>query len=212
MEKCKSCGIEYFQHYEVEFVGLKETPRRCSNVDCDVRLKDTVLDWEVPFKEMNPATVHCDRGDGVLCLGTRFLYGGGKFAIVNLQKTPKDKKASDCLSHGPSEFMNSPFCQNRSSSNNFHSGIEFSVMLQLIQDFDQDNTRCFRRQVLQDPCRSNVRDAIELCKKAWKFTKFQLTVISHPLCAGDVLFNDSLMWVDPALDLAAERSADHLMD
>ncbi|KAJ0751386.1 hypothetical protein HanLR1_Chr05g0192891 [Helianthus annuus] len=36
----------YFRDFEVESVGLKETPRRCSNGDCDVRLKDTVLDWE----------------------------------------------------------------------------------------------------------------------------------------------------------------------
>ncbi|XP_076897588.1 NAD-dependent protein deacetylase SRT1-like [Bidens hawaiensis] len=47
MEKCTSCGNEYFRDFEVESVGLKVTPRRCSNVDCDAKLKDTVLDWEV---------------------------------------------------------------------------------------------------------------------------------------------------------------------
>ncbi|KAI3820459.1 hypothetical protein L1987_08006 [Smallanthus sonchifolius] len=108
MEKCTSCGIEYFRDFEIESVGLKETPRRCSNADCDVKLKDTVLDWEdaLPYEEMNPAEVHCEKADVVLCLGTslqitpacnlplKCLHGGGKVVIVNLQKTPKDKKAS----------------------------------------------------------------------------------------------------------------------
>nr|XP_043607016.1 NAD-dependent protein deacetylase SRT1 [Erigeron canadensis] len=108
MERCTSCGTEYFRDFEVESVGLKETSRRCSNADCDVKLKDTVLDWEdaLPFEEMNPAEVHCQRADVVLCLGTslqitpacnlplKCLPDGGKFVIVNLQKTPKDKKAS----------------------------------------------------------------------------------------------------------------------
>lgn len=47
MERCSCCGMEYFRDFEVESVGLKETSRRCSNADCDVKLKDTVLDWEV---------------------------------------------------------------------------------------------------------------------------------------------------------------------
>ncbi|KAL7597970.1 NAD-dependent protein deacetylase SRT1 isoform X1 [Lactuca sativa] len=109
MERCSCCGMEYFRDFEVESVGLKETSRRCSNADCDVKLKDTVLDWEVdalPFEEMNPAEAHCEKADVVLCLGTslqitpacnlplKCLRGGGKVVIVNLQKTPKDKKAS----------------------------------------------------------------------------------------------------------------------
>ncbi|CAN4103912.1 unnamed protein product [Withania somnifera] len=113
MERCPSCGIEYMRDFEIETIGLKETARRCSKVGCSARLKDTVLDWEdaLPPKEMNPAEKHCKLADVVLCLGTslqitpacnlplKSLKGGGKIVIVNLQKTPKDKKAS-LLIHG----------------------------------------------------------------------------------------------------------------
>lgn len=108
MEVCPSCGVEYFRDFEVETIGLKETSRRCSDVKCGAKLKDTVLDWEdaLPTKEMLPAEKHCRMADVVLCLGTslqitpacnlplKCLRGGGKIIIVNLQKTPKDKKAS----------------------------------------------------------------------------------------------------------------------
>ncbi|XP_061365985.1 NAD-dependent protein deacetylase SRT1 [Gastrolobium bilobum] len=108
METCLSCGAEYFRDFEVETIGLKETSRRCSKAKCGTRLKDTVLDWEdaLPPKEMDPAEKHCKQADIVLCLGTslqitpacnlplKALRNGGKFVIVNLQKTPKDKKAS----------------------------------------------------------------------------------------------------------------------
>ncbi|GAB4845947.1 ditrans,polycis-polyprenyl diphosphate synthase [Ancistrocladus abbreviatus] len=105
MEICSSCGVEYVRDFEVETIGLNETSRRCS---CGAKLRDTVLDWEdaLPPKEINPAEKHCRMADLVLCLGTslqitpacnlplKCLRGGGKLVIVNLQKTPKDKKAS----------------------------------------------------------------------------------------------------------------------
>ncbi|PON94011.1 Sirtuin family [Trema orientale] len=108
METCPSCGAEYLRDFEVETIGLKETSRRCSAKKCGAKLKDTVLDWEdaLPTKEMNLAEKHCRMADIVLCLGTslqitpacnlplKSLRGGGKIVIVNLQKTPKDKKAS----------------------------------------------------------------------------------------------------------------------
>ncbi|XP_050220215.1 NAD-dependent protein deacetylase SRT1 [Mercurialis annua] len=108
MESCPACGAEYFRDFEVETIGLKETSRRCSDTKCGAKLKDTVLDWEdaMPQKEMLPAEKHCRMADLVLCLGTslqitpacnlplKCLRGGGKIVIVNLQKTPKDKKAS----------------------------------------------------------------------------------------------------------------------
>lgn len=75
METCPSCGVEYFRDFEVETIGLKDTSRRCSNVKCGAKLKDTVLDWEdaLPPKEMLPAEKHCKMADLVLCLGTRSL-------------------------------------------------------------------------------------------------------------------------------------------
>lgn len=108
MEACPSCGAEYLRDFEVETIGLKETSRRCSDEKCGAKLKDTVLDWEdaLPPKEMDPAEKHCKMADVVLCLGTslqitpacnlplKTLRGGGKIVIVNLQKTPKDKKAN----------------------------------------------------------------------------------------------------------------------
>ncbi|OVA20126.1 Sirtuin family [Macleaya cordata] len=107
-ELCPSCGLEYLRDFEVETIGMKETSRRCSGESCRSKLKDTVLDWEdaLPPMEMNQAEKHCRMADVVLCLGTslqitpacnlplRSIRGGGKVVIVNLQPTPKDKKAS----------------------------------------------------------------------------------------------------------------------
>ncbi|PKA46333.1 NAD-dependent protein deacetylase SRT1 [Apostasia shenzhenica] len=106
-EFCPSCGAEYLRDFEVETIGMKVTSRRCSDLKCRAKLKDTVLDWEdaLPPKEMDPAEQHCKIADLVLCLGTslqitpacnlpqKSLNGGGKIVIVNLQPTPKDKKA-----------------------------------------------------------------------------------------------------------------------
>ncbi|KAH7859458.1 hypothetical protein Vadar_001314 [Vaccinium darrowii] len=108
MEICPKCGVEYLRDFEVETIGLKETSRRCSDVNCGAKLKDTVLDWEdaLPPKEMTAAEQHCRKADVVLCLGTslqvtpacnlplKCLRSGGKIVIVNLQQTPKDNKAS----------------------------------------------------------------------------------------------------------------------
>ncbi|KAK4752638.1 hypothetical protein SAY87_021436 [Trapa incisa] len=108
METCPSCGTEYLRDFEVETIGLKETSRNCSAEKCGAKLQDTVLDWEdaLPPREMTLAEDHCSKADLVLCLGTslqitpacnlplKSLRGGGKIVIVNLQKTPKDKKAS----------------------------------------------------------------------------------------------------------------------
>ncbi|KAF3776317.1 NAD-dependent protein deacetylase [Nymphaea thermarum] len=107
-ELCPKCGLEYIRDFEVETIGMKKTSRRCSVKKCGGKLRDTVLDWEnaLPPEEMNPATKHCKMADLVLCLGTslqitpacnlpvRCLRGGGKIVIVNLQPTPKDKKAA----------------------------------------------------------------------------------------------------------------------
>ncbi|GKV44588.1 hypothetical protein SLEP1_g51752 [Rubroshorea leprosula] len=75
METCPACGAKYLRDFEVETIGLKDTSRRCSNADCGVKLKDTVLDWEdaLPPEEMNLVEKHCRMADVVLCLGTRYM-------------------------------------------------------------------------------------------------------------------------------------------
>ncbi|CAA7409643.1 unnamed protein product [Spirodela intermedia] len=107
-EICPSCGLEYIRDFEIETIGMKETSRYCSDSKCGAKLIDTVLDWEdaLPPKEMNAAEKHCKIADVVLCLGTslqitpacnlplKSIRGGGKVVIVNLQPTPKDKKAT----------------------------------------------------------------------------------------------------------------------
>ncbi|VAH25700.1 unnamed protein product [Triticum turgidum subsp. durum] len=107
-EVCPCCKMEYLRDFEIETIGLKDTPRRCTDKNCGARLKDTVLDWEdaLPPEEMNSAEEQCRTADLVLCLGTSLqitpacnmpllsIKNGGKVAIVNLQATPKDKKAS----------------------------------------------------------------------------------------------------------------------
>ncbi|KAL6851481.1 hypothetical protein ACP4OV_020414 [Aristida adscensionis] len=112
-EICPCCKTEYLRDFEIETIGLKDTPRRCTDKNCGARLKDTVLDWEdaLPSEEMNSAKEHCGAADLVLCLGTSLqitpacnipllsIKNGGKVAIVNLQATPKDKKASIVI-HG----------------------------------------------------------------------------------------------------------------
>lgn len=126
-EICSSCGAEYIRDFEIETIGMKQTSRRCSSLKCGAKLKDTVLDWEdaLPRKEMDPAEEHCKKADVVLCLGTslqitpacnlplKSIRGGGKMVIVNLQKTPKDKKASlvirgrvDKVIAGVMDFLN----------------------------------------------------------------------------------------------------------
>ncbi|KAH9287639.1 hypothetical protein KI387_031756, partial [Taxus chinensis] len=126
-EICSSCGKEYVRDFEVETIGLKETGRRCSDLNCGGKLKDTVLDWEdaLPAKEMNPAEKHCKMADLIICLGTslqitpacnlplKSVRGGGKLVIVNLQPTPKDKKAAllihaqvDKVIAGVMQFLN----------------------------------------------------------------------------------------------------------
>ncbi|KAL6660444.1 hypothetical protein ACP70R_001990 [Stipagrostis hirtigluma subsp. patula] len=107
-EICPCCKTEYLRDFEIETIGLKDTPRRCTDKKCGARLKDTVLDWEdaLPPEEMSSAKEHCRAADLVLCLGTSLqitpacnipllsIKNGGRVAIVNLQATPKDKKAS----------------------------------------------------------------------------------------------------------------------
>ncbi|KAK1310380.1 NAD-dependent protein deacetylase SRT1 [Acorus calamus] len=126
-EFCPSCGTEYVRDFEVETIGMKETARRCSDLKCRAKLKDSVLDWEdaLQEKDMIPAEEQCKVADVILCLGTslqitpacnlplRCIRGGGRVVIVNLQQTPKDKKASlvingrvDMVMAGVMQYLN----------------------------------------------------------------------------------------------------------
>ncbi|KAK2648102.1 hypothetical protein Ddye_015591 [Dipteronia dyeriana] len=112
-EKCSSCEEEYLRDFEIETIGMKLTPRRCTAANCNERLRDSVVDWmgALSPKEMQLAEKHCLKADVVLCLGTSLrttpaanfpllcLLGGGKIVIINLQPTPKDKGAS-LIIHG----------------------------------------------------------------------------------------------------------------
>jgi mono-ADP-ribosyltransferase sirtuin 6 len=83
---------------------------------CSGRLVDFVLDWEdaLPEEQLQRAEKEADKADLILCLGTslqitpicnlplRTKRNGGKFVIVNLQKTPKNRHA-DLVIHGRCE-------------------------------------------------------------------------------------------------------------
>ncbi|KAI4308534.1 hypothetical protein L6164_031593 [Bauhinia variegata] len=80
----KAGFLKYLRDFEVETIGMKTTPRRCSDANCGSKLKDTVLDWEgkLPQKEMSPAEKHCQMADVVLCLGTRIFLLDCSFKLI----------------------------------------------------------------------------------------------------------------------------------
>lgn len=106
VEKCEACATEFVRDFEVPSVGLKRTGRACER--CGAELRDQCLDWEsaLPEDEMELAERETARADLVLCLGTslqitpacnmptKATRRGGKLVIVNLQKTPKDRRAA----------------------------------------------------------------------------------------------------------------------
>eukprot|EP00743_Colponemidia_sp_Colp-15_P008512 GILK01009259.1.p1 GENE.GILK01009259.1~~GILK01009259.1.p1 ORF type:complete len:530 (+),score=86.20 GILK01009259.1:37-1590(+) len=112
-EVCDVCGTEYFRDFDLQGVGLKYTGRVCEDPYCKRPLRDTVLDWEdeLPEKDLMDSEKHCDAADLSIALGTslqinparnlplRTLKRQGKFVIINLQKTPHEKRASLCI-HG----------------------------------------------------------------------------------------------------------------
>lgn len=66
-ELCPSCGVEYIRDFEIETIGMKETPRRCTQLNCGSKLNDTVLDWDVIYLSFSVLLVQfstfsvCDR-------------------------------------------------------------------------------------------------------------------------------------------------------
>ena len=101
-EVCTGCKAEHFRDFDVGGMSFQKTGRRCDLCGCD--LIDTLLDWEDPLPEddFERATEECEKADLALALGTslRIEPAGSlptlakKYAIVNLQETPKDEGCS----------------------------------------------------------------------------------------------------------------------
>mmetsp|Transcript_37356 Transcript_37356/g.105395 ORF Transcript_37356/g.105395 Transcript_37356/m.105395 type:complete len:475 (-) Transcript_37356:369-1793(-) len=118
-ERCPKCSREYIRDFEMDTVGFKRTGRSCVSAGCNGRLKDHILDWEnaLPEDELQASEQHAADADLAICLGTSLqivpacnipietVKSGGKLVIVNLQKTPKDKKASLLIRGRSDEVM-----------------------------------------------------------------------------------------------------------
>eukprot|EP00878_Enallax_costatus_P013147 GHUV01013740.1.p1 GENE.GHUV01013740.1~~GHUV01013740.1.p1 ORF type:complete len:467 (+),score=218.24 GHUV01013740.1:865-2265(+) len=103
----------------MDTVGFKPTGRRCTDPDCRGQLIDHILDWEdaLPDDEFKTTQRHASSADVALCLGTslqiipaanlplRTVKAGGKLAIINLQATPKDKRAEVVIHAKVDEIM-----------------------------------------------------------------------------------------------------------
>ncbi|CAD7700133.1 unnamed protein product [Ostreobium quekettii] len=115
-ERCPKCGKEYIRDFEMQTVGFQCTGRTCTVSGCRGRLRDHILDWDDPLPENELAQSEkiAAQADLALCLGTSLqiipardipletVKAGGRLAIVNLQKTPRDKNA-DLVIHAKSD-------------------------------------------------------------------------------------------------------------
>ncbi|MQM05005.1 hypothetical protein Taro_037814, partial [Colocasia esculenta] len=86
-ELCPSCGLEYVRDFEIETIGMKETSRRCSDLNCGAKLRDTVLDWEVAFFSLySDGVLEASCGSRpqatVLATGSRARPGPSSFADI----------------------------------------------------------------------------------------------------------------------------------
>ncbi|KIY99709.1 mono-ADP-ribosyltransferase sirtuin 6 [Monoraphidium neglectum] len=107
-ERCRRCGAEYVRDFEMDTVGFKPSGRGCTRPGCRGKLHDHILDWEdaLPDDELDETERRADEADLSICLGTslqivpaanlplRTLKTGGQLAIINLQATPKDRRAT----------------------------------------------------------------------------------------------------------------------
>ncbi|GLC36450.1 hypothetical protein PLESTB_000149400 [Pleodorina starrii] len=107
-ERCTQCRTEYNRDFQMETVDFKPSGRRCCQPGCGGPLVDNILDWDTPLPEdeLEEAVRQAEDADVALVLGTSLQIQpaneiptltrdeGGKMVIVNLQKTPKDRKAS----------------------------------------------------------------------------------------------------------------------
>ncbi|PNH03818.1 NAD-dependent protein deacetylase SRT1 [Tetrabaena socialis] len=107
-ERCTSCKKEYARDFQMETVNFKPSGRRCPAPGCGGPLVDNILDWDttLPEDELNESVRQAEGADVALVLGTSLQIQpanelptltrdeGGKMVIVNLQKTPKDRRAN----------------------------------------------------------------------------------------------------------------------
>ncbi|PRP82010.1 hypothetical protein PROFUN_03647 [Planoprotostelium fungivorum] len=107
-EKCEDCERVYYRENDVDSIGFQLTGKLCEDKECGGRLRDLLLDWddELPADQYERAQEECRSADLVICLGTSLRVvpadklplmtrkNGGRVVIINLQKTPKDSKAS----------------------------------------------------------------------------------------------------------------------
>ncbi|KAF8062076.1 SRT1 [Scenedesmus sp. PABB004] len=118
-ERCKKCKVEYVRDFEMDTVGFKPTGRRCTRGGCRGQLVDHILDWEdaLPPAELKATQEHASAANLALCLGTslqiipaanlplRTVRAGGRLGIINLQATPKDKRADVVIHAKVDEVM-----------------------------------------------------------------------------------------------------------
>lgn len=114
-EKCATCGCEYYRDNELNGLSFKPTGNKCNVDGCGGKLHDILLDWEDPVLDMDQVHSECEKADFVLCLGTSLRIEpvgslpllAKKFAIVNLQVTPKDESATYIIRAKVDEVMDS---------------------------------------------------------------------------------------------------------
>ncbi|CAM9543974.1 unnamed protein product [Ascophyllum nodosum] len=104
MEMCSGCKREFNRTADVGGVGFQPTGRRCPA--CGEALVDVLLDWEDELRDYEKAvdlSERCGQPGGLaLCLGTSLQISPSKdlpaqaetMAIVNLQKTAKDRRSA----------------------------------------------------------------------------------------------------------------------
>jgi len=112
-EVCEGCRVEHFRDEDVGGMSFQKTGRQCDK--CGGDLRDCLLDWEdeLPEFDLDRAKQHCAEADLVITLGTSLRIEPAaslptfakKFAIVNLQVTPYDKKANLIIRSPVDEVM-----------------------------------------------------------------------------------------------------------
>lgn len=86
-EKCDRCGKEFFRDFDVGGVSFQRTGRKCTEIDCNGDLRDTILDWEdeLPETDWELSQYHCSKSDLVLAVGTSLRIEPGKIIQTQMQ-------------------------------------------------------------------------------------------------------------------------------